>query len=253
MTASPPSLEAATASLQPSLQHEGFRFVAAGAMRDLLLAAGSLSDWPAFAASWEGLAPDHYLASVGLHRRRRFAVFSATPDGAIAREAHQPHYQSRDYNALQGGIERWFEPVLAEVGESASLGTILRLCVSLFGSLAPQVARWHIEVHQFRIEARPGEPGQPTPEGVHRDGVDYVLVLLIDRHNIASGTTTIHGPDGRLLGSFTLTHPLDAAWVDDTRVFHGVTAVEPLDPAAASHRDVLVVTLRRLGEGRPSA
>ena len=124
-------------------------------MRDLLLAAGSLSDWQAFAASWEGLAPDHYLASVGLHRRRRFAVFSATPDGAIAREAHQPHYQSRDYNALQGGIERWFEPVLAEVGESASLGTILRLCVSLFGSLAPQVARWHIEVHQFRIEARP--------------------------------------------------------------------------------------------------
>jgi hypothetical protein len=38
----------------------------------------------------------------------------------------------------------------------------------------------------------PDEPGQPTPEGVHRDGVDYVLVLMVRRTNIAQGTTTIH-------------------------------------------------------------
>ena len=101
-----------------------------------------------------------------------------------------------------------------------------------------------MEVHQFRIEARAGEAGEPTPEGVHRDGVDYVLVLLVDRTNIESGTTTIHAADSRLLGSFTLTHPFDAALVDDARVFHGVTAVTPLDPAQAAHRDVLVVTYR---------
>lgn len=237
--------ESPTASLQPSLRHEGFRFVAADAMREVLAGHGSLADWDAFAATWNSLEPDNYLASVGLHRRRRFAVFSTTPDGGIARQAHQPHYQSRDYNTLQGGIERWFEPVLPEAAGSASLGTILRFCVALFGPLAPQVAQWHIELHQFRIEARSDAPGQPTPEGVHRDGVDYVLVLLVDRHNIASGTTTIHSSDGSLLGSFTLTQPLDAALVDDARVFHGVTAVEPLDSDAVAYRDVLVVTLRR--------
>jgi len=68
--------------------------------------------------------------------------------------------------------------------------------------------------------------------------------LLIGRRNIASGTTTIHDLDRRLLGSFTLTHPFDAALVDDARVYHGVTAVEPLDPALPAHRDVLVVTFR---------
>jgi len=72
-----------------------------------------------------------------------------------------------------------------------------------------------------------------------------VLVLLVRRHNIASGTTTIHSPDGRSLGSFTLTHPLDAMLIDDARVFHGVTAVEPLDATQPAHRDVLVVTFRR--------
>jgi len=214
-------------------------------MRGLLETYGPLSDWSQFAASWNALEPDAYLAHVGLHRRRRHAVFSARGE-AIAREPHQPHYQSRDYNTLQGGIERWFAPVLPEVADSASLHSILHFCRAFFGALAPEVDNWHIELHQFRIEARPGEPGQPTPEGVHRDGVDYVLVLLIDRLNIASGTTTIHAADGELLGSFTLTHPLDAALVDDSRVFHGVTPVEPEDPAEASHRDVLVVTFRRV-------
>lgn len=213
-------------------------------MRGLLEAFGPLSDWNAFADSWNTLEPDVYLANVGLHRRRRHAVFTATGD-EIVRASHQPHYQSRDYNTLQGGIERWFAPMLPEVSSSASLRSILNFCRTFFGALAPDVAAWHVELHQFRIEARPDEPGQPTPEGVHRDGVDYVLVLLVDRLNIASGTTTIHAADGELLGSFTLTHALDAALVDDSRVFHGVTPVEPEDPAEASHRDVLVVTFRQ--------
>lgn len=79
---------------------------------------------------------------------------------------------------------------------------------------------------------------------MHRDGVDYALVLLIDRTNIKSGTTTVHDLNGNLLGSFTLTAPWDAALVDDARVKHGVTAVEAIDPSRAACRDVLVVTFK---------
>ena len=38
---------------------------------------------------------------------------------------------------------------------------------------------------------------------------------------------------------------LDSALVDDSRVYHGVTAVVPLDPRYPAYRDVLVVTFRR--------
>ncbi len=141
-------------------------------------------------------------------------------------------------------MQRWFEPILPAIAEGDSFQHILKFCRDTFGALAPAVGRWHIEVHQFRIEARADEAGEPTPEGVHRDGVDYVLVLMIDRTNIESGTTTIHALDGELLGSFTLIQPMDAALVDDARVFHGVTAVTPVDPGKAAHRDVLVVTFK---------
>ena len=38
---------------------------------------------------------------------------------------------------------------------------------------------------------------------------------------------------------------VDAAFVDDSRVYHGVTAVVPINPDRPAYRDVLVVTFRR--------
>ena len=231
--------------LEGAIAADGFVFLGGATMRALLEKMGPLSDWERFAASWDDMPVDTYMADGGRYRRRRHAVYVASADGAILRQPHQPHYQSRDYNVLHGGIERWFAPIEPAVGDGASLLTILAFCRGLFGRLAPGIRAWHVELHQFRIEARPGEAGHPTPEGMHRDGVDYVLVLLIGRRNIRRGTTTIHGLDGRRLGSFTLATPFDAALVHDARVYHGVTPVEPVDPALPAYRDVLVVTFRR--------
>ncbi len=231
--------------LTNSIRKDGFIFVQADTMREVLERAGPLTDWPQFAASWDDLGPDTYMADGGRYRKRRHAVFAAAAAGII-RQAAQPHYQSRDYNTLNGGIERWFEPVSEAVGSGPTLTTLLVFCRHLF-ELAGSADAWHVEVHQFRIEARFGQAGRPTPEGKHRDGVDYVLVLLVNRVNIASGITSVHDLLGNVLGEFTLTEPLDAALVDDSRVMHGVTPVEPLDPAEPGHRDVLVVTFRHAG------
>ena len=231
--------------IRNSVARAGYAFVEASDMRTALGRFGSLADWPAFAESWNDLETDTYMADGGRYRRRRFGVWSAERQGAIVRGGHQPHYQSLDYNTLNGGIERWFEPIKPAIADGACFRTILEYCRALFSRLAPETATWHIEAHQFRIEARQGEHGKPTPEGMHRDGVDYVLVLLINRRNIMSGTTTIHDLDERTLGSFTLTDPLDAALVDDARCYHGVTPVEPENPSQPAYRDVLVVTFRK--------
>lgn len=231
-------------TLVASLQPQGHVFVEGARMQAFLERCGELADWPAFAASWNDLPVDLHMADGGRYRRRRYAVLHADREGEPRLQAHQPHYQSLEYNRLNGGVARWFEPLAQDIAGGASLRTILGCCREVFGALAPQTMHWHIEVHQFRIEAVSGQDAQPTPEGVHRDGVDYVLVLLIDRHNLHSGTTTIHTPDGRLLGSFTLTRPFDATLIDDARVYHGVTPVHPASEGAPAYRDVLVVTFR---------
>ena len=236
------TMDTAAKALQSAVALEGFAFVHAPAMRESLAPFGSLGDWPSFSESWLDLALDTYMADGGRYRRRRHAVYAADTGRDITRQPHQPHYQAVNYNPLNGGVARWFEPIASDIGSGPSLLTILRFCRAVFGGLAAATRTWRIEVHQFRIEARAGEDGRPTPEGLHRDGVDYVLVLLVNRRNIASGTTSIHALDGSPLGSFTLTQPLDAALLDDARVAHGVTPVAPVDPASPAYRDVLVVT-----------
>ncbi len=240
--------EADIPELAQVIARDGFVFVHSAAMRDIFRRHGSLEDWDAFAASWNDLGLDTYMADGGRYRKRRHAAFAADSAG-IVRKPHQAHYQSRDYNALNGGIARWFDPVLPEIGAGFSMPTILTTCHALFERLTPAPASqrfaWHIEVHQFRIEARAGREGRPTPEGTHQDGVDHVLVLLIGRQNIKSGVTTVTDLMRRPLGSFTLAEPFDAALVDDNRVMHGVTPVEPIDPSRPGFRDVLVVTFRR--------
>jgi hypothetical protein len=233
-----------TIALRDRVEREGFAFVAAADMRPLLSNCGGLSDWQRFAESWNDLQLDTYLPDGHRYRRRRHATLSARAgEDKVTLEPHQPHYQSIDYNPLVGGIERWFEPMHAEIIEGPTMQCVLAFCCGLFGALRPG-KKWKIECHQFRIEARSDAPGRPTPEGVHRDGVDYALVLLINRTNIKSGTTTVHNLQGTVLGSFTLTSPFDAALVDDARVKHGVTAVEPIEPGRAAYRDVLVVTFK---------
>jgi hypothetical protein len=247
MSADPPGTvtHAEVATLGPRIAGDGFVFVEGAAMRELLSRHGSLRDWDAFAASWNDLQLDTYMADGGRYRRRRHALFAIDADGSVARLPHGPHYQTLDYNPLHGGIARWFEPVTTPVADGAVLQTILRGCHAGFCAAAVDRTAWAVEVHQFRIEAQAGAPGLPTPEGVHRDGVDYVLAMMVCRHNIASGTTTIHAAGGRALGGFTLAQPFDAALVDDRRVWHGVTPVEPLDIGGKAYRDVLVVTFRR--------
>lgn len=236
----PPSL----APLCDRIAAEAFAFIAAEEIRPLIGAPDALSDWPHFVESWSDLQLDTYLPDGHRYRRRRHATLSVRAgEDQVTLEPHQPHYQSIDYNPLVGGIERRFEPMHPEIVRGRTMQCVLVFCCRLFGALRPDT-NWKIECHQFRIEARSDAPGRPTPEGVHRDGVDYALVLLINRTNIKSGTTTVHDLNGTLLGTFTLTAPLDAAIVDDARVKHGVTAVEPIDPSRAAYRDVLVVTFR---------
>ncbi|MDE7548019.1 2OG-Fe dioxygenase family protein [Acetobacter fabarum] len=232
-------------SLETPLAEDGFAFLQAQAMQ-AVLEAGGLRGWEDFAASWNDLGVDRYMADGGRYRRRRYATFSLTQN-AVTRKPHQPHYQSRDYNTLNGGVERWFKPVLPALGEHPALMAILRLALRVVTDMTPAERRpnaWHTEIHQFRIEARPDALGHPTPEGLHRDGVDWVFVVMVRRENVAQGETSIHDLSHKQIGSFTLTNPMDTAVVNDNRVYHGVTPVQPVDPSRPAYRDVLVVTLR---------
>lgn len=195
-----------------------------------------------FCDSWNNMPVDTYMGDRGVYRRRRHAAYHVSNDHRIQRLPHRPHYQTVNYNHLNGGVERHFEPIPDTIADGAVLNTLLQFASAVFSGVDP-VASWFVEIHQFRIEAIE-HGGKPTPEGAHRDGVSYVLMVLIDRQNVTGGETTIYSPTGVPLADFTLQERFDIALVDDEKVIHGVSPVFPQDGKQVAYRDMLVITFR---------
>ena len=103
---------------------------------------------------------------------------------------------------------------------------------------------WFVEAHQFRIDTE-GGIGRPTPEGAHRDGVDLVAVFLVAREGIKGGETRVFEAQGTAGQRFTLTEPWSLLLLDDERVIHESTPIQPTGPGG--HRDTLVLTYRAGG------
>jgi hypothetical protein len=206
------------------------------------LAGCELAQLMALAPSWEDLPPDTYLKDGGRYRRRRHSCFIA--EGAAVRQVpHRAHWQPVEYNALHGGMQRWFEPMRPDIvaspawqGLVAGLG---RVC-----SQAQGEREWAVEAHQFRIDTTDGI-GRPTPEGAHRDGVDVVAVFLVAREGVKGGETRVFEADGPAGQRFTLTEPWSLLLLDDARVVHETTPIQPTAPGG--HRDTLVLTYRAGG------
>ena len=150
-----------------------------------------------------------------------------------------------EYNALHGGMQRWFAPVEdATLVQPAWPRIVKGLSELADGLRGPQ--RWFAEAHQFRIDTTDGI-GRPTPEGAHRDGVDMVAVMLVGRHNMKGGETRVFEASGRRGERFTMSEPWTLLVLDDARVIHESTPIQPLVEGQPGWRDTLVVTYRAQG------
>ena len=231
----PPFTQAA--GLLPQLRERGYAVLSPPEVAALCgIEVGALD---ALTPSWEDLQPDRYLKDGGSYRRRRHSCFVAG-QGGLVQAPPRAHWQSEEYNALHGGMRRWFEPMqpgtVAQPAWGLLLNGLAKVCNALKGEQP-----WYVEAHQFRIDTADGI-GRPTPEGAHRDGVDFVAVLLVGRRDISGGETRVFaaaGPDGQ---RFTLTEPWTLMLLDDARVIHESTPIQPLQDYG--YRDTLVLTYR---------
>lgn len=222
------------------LRQQGYAMLSPAAVAQL--SHCEVDDLLALRPSWNDLQPDTYLKDGGHYRKRRHSCFVVEGE-SVTQAPHRAHWQPVEYNALHGGMERWFEPMEPAVVAAPAWRGVLRALGEVASTL--KGARpWFVEAHQFRIDTE-GGIGRPTPEGAHRDGVDLVAVFLVGRDNIKGGETRVfeaQGPSGQ---RFTLTEPWSLLLLDDERVIHETTPIQPVD--GHGYRDTLVLTYRAAG------
>lgn len=197
------------------------------------------SDLNALPNSWNDLVDDHYLKDGGRYRKRRHSC-AVVGQQTVEQVPHRAHWQPLSYNALHGGMQRWFEPVEPAVWGHSAWQALLVKGAEVASALRGEQA-WYVEAHQFRIDTSDGI-GRPTPEGAHRDGVDLVMVCLVDRVAIKGGESRVfeaHGPNGQ---RFTMATPWTVLLLDDAKMIHETTPIQP--EGEHGWRDTLVLTFR---------
>lgn len=148
--------------------------------------------------------------------------------------------QSKSVNHLNGGIDRLYEPFEKAVVESLSLAAAFKSSVELLESARPGRS-WKAQCFQNRILTSSDEIGQPAPEGIHRDGVDYVLTLYIDRIGADGGESSVYLADDRSrIATTQLGRPGEYLFVDDRKLLHDVTGLSLKPGCDLGHRDVLI-------------
>jgi hypothetical protein len=231
-----------TAALAGAMTQEGYAALSARGL--CALASLRQPSLDAMRPFWGRLPADEYLRDGGHYRRRRHSCWVMNVRAGVLQPVpRRAHWQPVEYNALHGGIERWYEPIEAALCEMPAWRTLLLSLGQCFAGVR-RSDTWYIEAHQFRIDTT-GGIGRPTPEGAHRDGVDFVSVTVVDRSGVKGGETRVFEADGPHGLRFTMSEPWTTLLLDDERVIHETTPIQPI--AEEGYRDTLVLTYRSGG------
>ena len=159
---------------------------------------------------------------------------------SLKRLPHEDYFQSADINRVTGGFIRKFAPLLDGAFVNPFLQALIRFDFAQFPLGAEQTAGdWEVHAHLIRVTAAAGQPGHPTPEGIHRDGAAFVTVHLAELVNARGGDVSIYDDDRKLLTSFRLRQELDSYLFNDAVLWHAAAPIQPVDPAHAALRSIL--------------
>jgi len=158
----PPPLTALQ-DLDAQLAGSGYAVLDAASLARLAaLPADAMAAW---APLWDDLPPDTFLKDGGRYRRRRHGCFVVTPSaGTVQAMPHRAHWQPVEYNALHGGIERWFAPLQDAMAHDPAWQHLLCALAARSATLRGLAATepCYVEAHPFRIDTTDGI-GRPTP------------------------------------------------------------------------------------------
>ena len=151
-----------------------------------------MNDLPDFAVKSVAPSFDHLPKTNhkdGKYRLRRYSVVELMTEPKFFKLTDVNTFtQSDKYNNFQGNVTREFENLEEEVLESDGFREI----VYLFRTINKLSHGTQVDIHQMRIIALNGKVTQVSPEGVHRDGYDFIAMIGILRYNIKGGHLLVY-------------------------------------------------------------
>ena len=181
------------------------------------------------------LPVDPYIK--GNYRLRRLSRFTVSDNNNLIKLPHGCFYQSKNYNRLVGNTKREYEELDDELIKLDAFKTLI-LAFSDSCKLHPEA---EIGVHQIRITCSPTNYGNPAPEGIHRDGTDFIGIFSVNRENIQGGETHLYTEKKEKPVFSKVLNSGELLLVNDHEFLHFTTPIKPIAECKGT-RDVFVLT-----------
>jgi len=192
--------------------------------------------------SFNKLPPDKNEKSKGYYFRFRKFSKLIYLNNKFSLDSGNDFYQSRSKNRSAGGKLRNFKEIDNDI-----LNEVIKLIKKNFIFYLDQNKNYKFGVHFLRIKCGINYVGYPVPEGWHKDGFDYVVILNITSKNIKGGTT-------RLKTNLNLDKKDDFAeflkkgeflFLNDKKYNHYTDPINIDKENQLSYRDTIVITVKK--------
>jgi hypothetical protein len=172
----------------------------------------------------------------GKYRSRRLSRF-AVNGNELVKLPHGYLFQSKRYNPVAGDIKREFAELDSRL---IALDNFKQMVFAFFDSckIHPEA---EIGIHQIRTSCSPHNFGNPAPEGIHRDGTDFIGIFSVDRTNIVGGETHLYLAKKEQPVFNKVLQPGELLLVNDHEFFHFTTPIKP-ESEGVGTRDVFVLS-----------
>jgi hypothetical protein len=202
-----------------------------------------------YSPSFHHLGPDeHHPAEKG-GRTRRLAQYYAkydhnTKKAEITQLKTQLYVQGQS-NKLLGHVPRHFDTVEDDLRSYIEYGFNV---VDQNWPLSKYESEWLIHCHQIRVHAMPAVTGIPVPEGIHKDGAEFVLMGCVAREGVKGGISHIYEDEGAppIFGVTLMAG--QAILVSDRDVYHMVSPV--IAEKDEGYRDMILMGFHIWSDGK---
>lgn len=93
-------------------------------------------------------------------------------------------------------LKRIFEEADERVTSHPEFLRLVQALALLVGSIRPDARALDMTMHQVSIIADADTLGDNSPEGIHKDGADFIVsALVVAREEITGATSLVYGPD----------------------------------------------------------
>lgn len=146
------------------------------------------------------------------------------------------YIQSAEYIRIAeaGGVMRYREQL--ECDPSSLISAVLNTLP------IDKKENYHINVNQIRVIANMDFKGITVPEGPHRDGHEFSVIVVANRYNVIGGETQIIDPNTLEIVHRVTLQDGQAILIDDERYIHYATDIAP-EKGEVGHRDIWVIEI----------